>query len=104
MHFLEQLDYYFDFNPNNLTLHQGLIAQIHKNLYESLLRLQKNLISKTVAVGCIDYEYWRTYTVEQRQEKLDYFIDGDLIETFLDMNQEQMSKMIEGIKVGGILH
>ncbi|KAF7492574.1 DNA damage-binding protein 1 [Sarcoptes scabiei] len=80
----------------------GLIAQIHKNLYESLLRLQKNLISKTVAVGCIDYEYWRTYTVEQRQEKLDYFIDGDLIETFLDMNQEQMSKMIEGIKMESI--
>lgn len=75
----------------------GLIAQIPKDYYEFLLKLQKNLASKIKSVGKIDYDFWRTYTNDKKTEPSLNFIDGDLIESFLDLNSTEMAECAEGI-------
>ncbi|OTF78545.1 hypothetical protein BLA29_008342, partial [Euroglyphus maynei] len=74
-----------------------LIAQIPKDYYEFLLKLQKNLASKIKSVGKIDYDYWRTYTNDKKTEPALNFIDGDLIESFLDLSSAEMAECTEGI-------
>lgn len=84
---------------NLLSISKGLIAQIPKDYYEFLLKLQKNLTSKIKSVGKIDYDFWRTYTNDKKTEPALNFIDGDLIESFLDLNSTEMAECAEGIMV-----
>jgi hypothetical protein len=43
---------------------------------------------------------WRTFYNDQRTGECRNFIDGDLIETFLDFNPEQMQLAVDGTKWG----
>lgn len=51
------------------------------------------------SVGKIDYYYWRSFIQDKRTEPMTNFIDGDLIESFLDLNIKDKTECIQDIKV-----
>lgn len=81
----------------------GLIAQIPETFYNFLLNLQNNLISVIKPVGKIDYDYWRSFSNEKKSEKATNFIDGDIIESFLDLSRNKMAECVQNLTVSGIL-
>lgn len=79
--------------------YSGLIAQIPETFYKFLSKLQKNIVSITKTVGKIDYDYWRAFYSEKKIEQTKNFIDGDAIESFLDLNRKEMEQCIKDLKV-----
>ena len=42
---------------------------------------------------------WRSFHTERKTEAVQGFIDGDLIESFLDLSRDKMSEIIQGLQV-----
>ncbi|KAH9394713.1 DNA damage-binding protein 1 [Tyrophagus putrescentiae] len=77
----------------------GLIATIPESFYKFLLQLQENLINVIKSVGNIDYQSWRSFTNERKTEAAANFIDGDIIESFLDLNRAKMGECIQKLTI-----
>lgn len=74
-------------------------AQLPKEYYDFLLALKKNLVKLMKPIGNIDYADYRKYLRENIEKDYANFIDGDVIETFLDLSPELMQQCIEGLNV-----
>lgn len=77
----------------------GLITQIPGTFYEFLLELQERLTKVIKPVGKIDHPYWRSFYNDRKQEPCEGFIDGDLIESFLDLSRDTMKDVVNGLQV-----
>lgn len=63
-----------------------------------LRRLQNNLIASIETVGDLEFNGFRSFRNEQREETEPYrYIDGELIERFLDADEEIQEKLVEGL-------
>lgn len=51
------------------------------------------------AVGKIDHKFWRSFNTDVKCEPSESFIDGDLIESFLDLPQRDMEAVAQSFKV-----
>ncbi|KAH8557053.1 CPSF A subunit region-domain-containing protein [Umbelopsis sp. PMI_123] len=78
----------------------GVIANITQESYELLEKLQYNLTNVIHGIGGLKHQEFRTFYNEQRTGECRNFIDGDLIETFLDLNPDQMQLVVDGSKWG----
>ncbi|XP_015904539.1 DNA damage-binding protein 1 [Parasteatoda tepidariorum] len=76
----------------------GLVTQIPEEYYKFLLSVQNNLTRVIKSVGKITHSFYRTFSTERKSELASNFIDGDLIESFLDLNRQQMEKVVEGVQ------
>lgn len=70
----------------------GMVTQLKSDFFNFLLELQERLNTVIKSVGKIDHSFWRSFSNERRKVESFNFIDGDLIESFLDLNREQMTK------------
>lgn len=52
------------------------------------------------SVGKIEHSYWRSFHTDIKTEPCEGFIDGDLIESFLDLSAEKMKEVADGLYVG----
>lgn len=77
----------------------GLVTQLPQDFYEFLLELQSKLASVIKSVGKIEHSTWRSFNTDIKTEASEGFIDGDLIESFLDLSQEKMKEVAEGLQV-----
>ena len=50
-------------------------------------------------VGKIEHSFWRSFATERKVEPSEGFIDGDLIESFLDLSTEKMREVSSGLQV-----
>ena len=50
-------------------------------------------------VGKIEHEFWRSFSTERKTELASGFIDGDLIESFLDLKRDSMLRVVDGLMV-----
>ena len=71
----------------------GLIGCIEKPLFDLLLTLQEALARSVTSIGCISHNVWRSFHNDRQKEPSSGFIDGDLIERFLDLPRPEMSKL-----------
>lgn len=78
----------------------GLVTQIPAAFYEFLRSLEDKLTTVIKSVGKIEHSFWRSFNTEHKMEMCEGFIDGDLIESFLDLNHEKMSEVAAGLSVG----
>lgn len=78
----------------------GVIATIPQQRFQFLQKVQTNLTKVIKGVGGLKHESWRTFITERKVSESRNFIDGDLIESFLDLKREKMQEVIEG-KQGG---
>lgn len=77
----------------------GLVTQIPPDYYEFLRKLQENLTNTIKSVGRIDHTYWRSFHTEMKTENSEGFIDGDLVESFLDLTREKMHEAALGLQI-----
>jgi DNA damage-binding protein 1 len=76
-----------------------LFAHLSNVMFKILNELQIRLSKFFTTPGKIPYEKWRDFDSERRIEPHKYFIDGDLIETFLELTYAEASNLIKDFKV-----
>ena len=42
---------------------------------------------------------WRAFQTERKTQSMQGFIDGDLIENFLDLSRDKMAEVVQGVQV-----
>lgn len=50
-------------------------------------------------VGKIEHSFWRSFATERKVEPCEGFIDGDLIESFLDLSTDKMKEVSNGLQL-----
>jgi DNA damage-binding protein 1 len=49
-------------------------------------------------VGRIDHSFWRSFHNDKKTEDCEGFIDGDVIESFLDLSKPVMEEVVSGLQ------
>ena len=77
----------------------GLLIQLTPSLYQLLMSLQLALAENIPSVGKIDHGTWRSFESDTRSDVSCGFVDGDLIETFLDLPRATQHDLIKDLRV-----
>ncbi|XP_068761921.1 DNA damage-binding protein 1-like [Montipora capricornis] len=77
----------------------GIVAQLPQELSNFLTQIQGKLSKVIKSVGKIDHEFWRSFSNERKQEPAAGFVDGDLIESFLDLPRAKMEEVVSGLQI-----
>lgn len=67
--------------------------------YQLLLEIQSRMAKVIKPVGKIEHSFWRSFATERKIEPCEGFIDGDLIESFLDLSLDKMKEVVNGLQV-----
>ena len=65
----------------------GLVTHLPQHFYDFLLDLQTRLTKVIKSIGRVDHAQWRTFSSDKKEEASKGFIDGDIIESFLDLDR-----------------
>ena len=77
----------------------GLVLQLSPTLYQLLLALQQVLAEHVPSVGKVEHNIWRFFQSELGSKPSSGFVDGDLIETYLDLPKSIQSDLIKNLRV-----
>eukprot|EP01018_Ginkgo_biloba_P031082 Gb_27300 [translate_table: standard] len=77
----------------------GVIASLPQDQYQFLEKLQLNLNKVIKGVGGLSHEQWRSFSSERKTTDAKNFLDGDLIESFLDLNRNRMEEIAAAMNV-----
>lgn len=77
----------------------GIVAQLPQELSAFLTQVQAKLSKVIKSVGKIDHSFWRCFSNERRVEPATGFVDGDLIESFLDLPRSSMEEVASGLQI-----
>lgn len=77
----------------------GLVTQIPVDFYEFLRSLEERLTQTIKSVGKIEHSNYRSYNTDMKLEGCEGFVDGDLVESFLDLRREKMIETIAGLEI-----
>ncbi|KAK7842150.1 dna damage-binding protein 1 [Quercus suber] len=77
----------------------GVIASLPHEQYLFLEKLQSNLRKVIKGVGGLSHEQWRSFNNEKKVVDARNFLDGDLIESFLDLNRRKMDEVSKAMNV-----
>ncbi|KAF7723645.1 DNA damage-binding protein 1a [Apophysomyces ossiformis] len=74
----------------------GVIAPLSEDRFKLLWQMQNNMNKVIRSIGDLNHADWRKVSLMDRIDKCSNFIDGDLIESFLDLTPQQMQKVVDG--------
>ncbi|KAI9495111.1 mono-functional DNA-alkylating methyl methanesulfonate N-term-domain-containing protein [Zychaea mexicana] len=74
----------------------GVIADLSADHFKLLWQMQNNLLKIVPSLGDLNHTDWRSIAINDIRDKSSHFIDGDLIESFLDLTPQQMRGVVEG--------
>ncbi|MBN3315373.1 DDB1 protein, partial [Atractosteus spatula] len=92
----------------------GLVTSLSEGWYSLLMDLQNRLNKVIKSVGKIEHTLypfallfytslifltWRSFHTERKTEQATGFIDGDLIESFLDLGRAKMQEVVSGLQI-----
>ncbi|XP_063400808.1 DNA damage-binding protein 1-like [Mytilus trossulus] len=77
----------------------GLVTQVPQDFFNFLSEIQARLAKVIKSVGKIDHSFWRSFHTERKTEPSTGFIDGDLIESFLDLNRDKMQEVVQALQM-----
>ncbi|KAL1007004.1 hypothetical protein UPYG_G00080550 [Umbra pygmaea] len=77
----------------------GLVTSLSEGWYSLLLDLQNRLNKVIKSVGKIEHSFWRSFHTERKTEQAAGFIDGDLIESFLDLGRAKMQEVVSTLQI-----
>ncbi|PNF36443.1 DNA damage-binding protein 1 [Cryptotermes secundus] len=77
----------------------GLVTQIPADFYDFLRELEEKLTHVIKSVGKIEHSFWRSFNTDIKTEPCEGFIDGDLVESFLDLSHNKMREVSLGLQV-----
>jgi DNA damage-binding protein 1 len=75
------------------------VVQLTQELYELLHQLEERMTHTIKSVGKIPHAFWRSLNSDITTEAAEGFVDGDLIESFLDLTRDIQKETIQGIQV-----
>ncbi|KAG1406486.1 hypothetical protein G6F58_009813 [Rhizopus delemar] len=78
----------------------GVIADLSPERYKLLYQMQCNMCRVVKGIGELSHTDWRNVNIMYRKEEAMNFIDGDLIESFLDLSSQQMQNVVDGLHGG----
>jgi DNA damage-binding protein 1 len=71
----------------------GVIASLPQEQFLFLQKLQQALVKVIKGVGGLSHEQWRSFNNERKTVDARNFLDGDLIESFLDLSRNKMEEI-----------
>ncbi|KAI3800731.1 hypothetical protein L1987_28825 [Smallanthus sonchifolius] len=77
----------------------GVIASLPQDQYIFMEKLQTNLRKVIKGVGGLSHEQWRSFYNEKKNAESRNFLDGDLIESFLDLGRSRMEEISKSMNV-----
>lgn len=77
----------------------GVMASLPQELYAFLEQLQTSLRKVIKGVGGLSHEQWRSFNNEKKTAEARNFLDGDLIESFLDLSRSKMEEISKAMDV-----
>ena len=77
----------------------GLVTQLPQDFFEFLNDLQVKLTKVIKSVGRIEHSNWRSFSSDKKDEACEGFIDGDIIESFLDLDRYKVMLLAQMFKV-----
>jgi len=77
----------------------GMVTQLPQDYFEFLSKLQDKLCTVIRSVGKIEHKQWRSFNNDRKTVDMAGFIDGDLIETFLDLKADKMAEVANGLTI-----
>uniref|UniRef100_A0A8C6ZW09 DNA damage-binding protein 1 n=1 Tax=Nothoprocta perdicaria TaxID=30464 RepID=A0A8C6ZW09_NOTPE len=78
----------------------GLVTSLSESWYNLLLDMQNRLNKVIKSVGKIEDMSWRgSFHTERKTEPATGFIDGDLIESFLDISRPKMQEVVANLQI-----
>lgn len=77
----------------------GVIASLPQEQYAFLEKLQTSLRKVIKGVGGLSHEQWRSFNNDRRSAEAKSFVDGDLIESFLDLSRSKMEEISKAMDV-----
>uniref|UniRef100_UPI0037E7D0BF DNA damage-binding protein 1 n=1 Tax=Semicossyphus pulcher TaxID=241346 RepID=UPI0037E7D0BF len=77
----------------------GLVTSLSEGWHNLLLDLQNRLNKVIKSVGKIEHSFWRSFHTERKTEQATGFIDGDLIESFLDLGRAKMQEVVSTLQI-----
>ncbi|XP_034833854.1 DNA damage-binding protein 1 [Maniola hyperantus] len=76
-----------------------LVVQLTPELFDFLHQLEERLTHTIKSVGKIPHSFWRSFNTDVKTEPAEGFIDGDLIESFLDLSREMQQDTVQGLQI-----
>ena len=73
----------------------GIVASLTKRQYDVLVRVEAALNSVIKGVGGLRHDEWRSFLNERRKQPSKGFVDGDLVESFLDLDTDLAQEVVE---------
>jgi len=77
----------------------GVIASLSQENYSFFARVQECLTNIIKGVGGFSHVEWRSFSNERKTVEARNFLDGDLIESFLDLNPEKQKEVAKGVDI-----
>ncbi|KAJ8248901.1 hypothetical protein GJAV_G00228990 [Gymnothorax javanicus] len=80
----------------------GLVTSLSEGWYSLLMDLQNRLNKVIKSVGKIEHSLYpsqRSFHTERKTEQATGFIDGDLIESFLDLGRAKMQEVVSSLQI-----
>ena len=77
----------------------GVVATLNEDEFLFLDKLQKKMAEVVKGVGGFDHSTWRAFKNEKKMMEAKNFVDGDLIESFLDLGRQQMEQVVGGMDI-----
>uniref|UniRef100_A0A7N0V5U5 DNA damage-binding protein 1 n=1 Tax=Kalanchoe fedtschenkoi TaxID=63787 RepID=A0A7N0V5U5_KALFE len=77
----------------------GVVASLPHEQYIFLEKLQSNLRKVIRGVGGLSHEQWRSFNNDKKTVDARGFLDGDLIESFLDLSRSRMDEISKSMGV-----
>ncbi|ORX56642.1 hypothetical protein BCR36DRAFT_345983 [Piromyces finnis] len=74
----------------------GIIAQLKEDIFTILKSFEQNILKIINNVGEFPYYNWRSTHLASDEANSLNFIDGDIIESFLELDRESMQKIANG--------
>lgn len=77
-----------------------LFALIAPQYQDLLMRLQENMAEKVQSLGNVPFNRYRAYKTSVREsDEPNRFVDGELIERFLDCDEQVQESIVQGLNV-----
>lgn len=77
----------------------GVIASLPQPQFAFLQRVQHNLTRVIKGVGGLSHADWRSFQNERKTVEANGFIDGDLLEGFLELSLQLKQEVVQGLDV-----
>ncbi|KAL4189515.1 hypothetical protein AMTRI_Chr08g165760 [Amborella trichopoda] len=77
----------------------GIVASLSQHQFKFFEKLQGCLVKVIKGVGGLSHEQWRSFNNEKKTADARGFLDGDLIESFLDLSRARMEEISTAMRV-----